>query len=172
MKFLNILLNIDCGSIADWFSGILTFISVTFAFYLNLHRKKPNLNFELVNWPYEKNQNRNIIMIDSYSLLIQNEENYPLNIKIICNDNYWNEKIIHFPAISTENSKPVFLVIPLNFPENSQIEFTFQNLANKKKSKVTITKINDEISLYRGLNGIRQPINHNLKEDAIEEIKV
>lgn len=172
MNFL--LLNIEWGSVADWLSGILTFVSVSYAFYLNLHRKKPNLNFELVNWPYTKSEvGKKDIKVNSYLLLVQNEENYPLNIKVTSNSEYsnWNNKIIHLPAISSNNSKPGFLEIPLRFSENNQVKFAFQNMANKKKTKVTITKLNDKVSFYRGFNGINQGVNTNLKAGSIEEIE-
>lgn len=170
----SLLSNIEWGSVADWLSGILTFVSVSFAFYLNLHRKKPNLNFELVNWPYPHNySNGEIKNINSYLLLVQNEENYPLNIKVISNSEYsnWNNKIIHLPAISSNNSKPAFLEVPLKFSENNQAKFTFQNMANKKKTKVTVTKLNNKVSFYRGFKGINQGVNTNLKAGSIEKIE-
>lgn len=170
-------LSLELGSVADWVTGFLTFLSVSFAFYLHFHHEKPKLNFELVNWPEEYVENGENKLRDSFWLLIQNEEQVSLNIKISSYFNYdrdkiddnLNNRIIHFPSIDSSN-KPIFLPVVLELNKLPQT-FVFENLANKKKVKVTVVESSATLVLYRGRNGIDQVVNRNLKEDNIKKLK-
>ena len=180
-NIFSIFSNLEWGSVADWVSGFLTLVSLNYAFYLNLHRKKPNIDLELVNWKYLQNTGNDSKSkyVDSFYLLVQNEEQYSLNVKIKSwyntkdeTDKNWNDRIIQFPSINDCKGKPTYLVIPIELNNHKEIHFKFESLINGTKVKVTITKYDEKLVLYRnGIKKINQFVNENIKEGEIEKIK-
>lgn len=154
-------LGIEIGSWADWVSGLISAISVLLVIITSIFPKKPRLRFELIREVYPTSVNSTDPYY--YSLLVQNEEQYSLNLKIRAKEEMYDNRVIHLPSINYNNEKPVFFKLPLNLAVKEKI--IFRNMTNRRKIKVKV-KRKGNIVLFWGdsIFSIAQGVNDSIKE--------